>query len=80
MSESKNPEVEAQELRGEIEQTRAELGDTVDALSQKADVKAQAKAKVEDTKQQARENPAPVAGVAAGIAGFLLLLWLIKRR
>ncbi len=46
MSESKNPEVEAQELRGEIEQTRAELGDTVDALSQKADVKSQAKAKV----------------------------------
>ena len=41
-------------LRAQIEETRAELGDTVEALTEKADVKAQAKAKVEETKAQAR--------------------------
>ena len=35
-----------QELAEEIERTRAQLGDTVEALTAKADVKAQAQAKV----------------------------------
>ena len=39
-----------QELRREIEHTREELGDTVSALAEKADVKAQARHKVEDVK------------------------------
>jgi uncharacterized protein YPO0396 len=39
-----------QELREEIEQTREELGDTVEALAAKTDVKAQAKRKVRATK------------------------------
>jgi hypothetical protein len=38
------------ELRAEIERTRAELGDTVQALAAKADVKARAKDQVEQTK------------------------------
>jgi ElaB/YqjD/DUF883 family membrane-anchored ribosome-binding protein len=42
------------EIRAEIEQTRAALGDTVEALAEKTDVKAQAKAKVEDVKSQAQ--------------------------
>ena len=80
-------------MREEIEETREDLGDTVEQLAQKADVKAQAQAKVDETKQQAQakveetkqqaqakvtrpENPAPVAGIAAGVAGLLLLLWL----
>lgn len=40
-----------EDVRREIEQTRAELGDTVEELAGKADVKAQAKSKVEDVKQ-----------------------------
>ncbi len=48
------PEVEA--LRGEIRQTRAELGETVQALAAKADVKARAKEQVEQTKQRVREQ------------------------
>jgi ElaB/YqjD/DUF883 family membrane-anchored ribosome-binding protein len=40
------------ELRRDIEQTRSELGDTVDALAQKADVKAQVSAKADDVKAQ----------------------------
>jgi hypothetical protein len=46
VTDSQDPE----QLQREIEHTRAELGDTVEALAEKADVKAQAKQKVEDTK------------------------------
>jgi ElaB/YqjD/DUF883 family membrane-anchored ribosome-binding protein len=42
------------EIRAEIDQTREELGDTVEALAEKTDVKAQAKAKVDDVKAQAQ--------------------------
>lgn len=42
---------DTQELRHEIEHTREELGDTVAALAEKADVKAQAKHRVEDVKE-----------------------------
>ena len=78
---------EAEELREEIAETREGLGDTVEQLAQKADVKGQAQAKVNETKQQAqaqvqnvKENPAPVAGIAAVIGGMLFLLWLLRRR
>jgi Protein of unknown function (DUF3618) len=40
-----------EQVREEIEQTRAELGDTVAALAQKTDVKAQAKHAVGDAKE-----------------------------
>lgn len=46
------PNVE--ELRAEIQQTRSELGETVQALAAKADVKARAKDQVELTKQKVR--------------------------
>lgn len=36
----------AQELRDDIERTRSELGDTVEALAEKTDVKARAKERV----------------------------------
>ena len=39
-----------EEIRQNIEQTREELGETVEALAHKTDVKAQAKAKVDDVK------------------------------
>jgi MYXO-CTERM domain-containing protein len=42
-------------LRQEIAQTRADLGETVEALAAKADVKARAHELAEDTKARARE-------------------------
>jgi ElaB/YqjD/DUF883 family membrane-anchored ribosome-binding protein len=39
-----------EQLEAEIEQTRREMGDTVAAVAEKADVKAQAKTKVEETR------------------------------
>jgi hypothetical protein len=49
------------EIRSDIEKTRGELGDTVEALGAKSDVKGQAKAKVEEVKGTVKEK---VAGAA----------------
>jgi ElaB/YqjD/DUF883 family membrane-anchored ribosome-binding protein len=46
VADGRNPE----QIQREIDQTREQLGDTVEALAHKADVKAQAKQKLEDTK------------------------------
>ncbi len=40
------------EIRRDIDETRAELGDTVEALAAKADVKAQAQGKADELKQR----------------------------
>ena len=76
-----------EQIRADIEQTRQELGDTVEALAAKTDVKAQAAARVDSAKIQAREvaqttrAKLPVApGVLAGVAGGLLVGLLIWRR
>jgi hypothetical protein len=64
------PDVAA--LRAEIKQTRTDLGETVQALAAKADVKARAKEQVEQTKQKVRAQAAEATGkvrdaaVAAG--------------
>jgi hypothetical protein len=69
-----------EELRREIEQTRRELGDTVDALSHKADVKEQARIKKEEVRERVSANPVPLAwGIGGGIA-LLLVLRLLRRR
>jgi gas vesicle protein len=39
-------------IRADIERTRAEMGDTVDALGYKADVKSRAKDRISDTKDK----------------------------
>jgi ElaB/YqjD/DUF883 family membrane-anchored ribosome-binding protein len=69
-----------EQLRREIERTRRELGETVDALSHKADVKEQARLKTEEVRERVSSNPVPLAvGIGAGITLFLLLR-LIRRR
>ncbi len=52
MTEPKDPE----QIQAEIERTREELGDTVEALAAKTNVKAQAKHKIEDLKAAAGER------------------------
>jgi Protein of unknown function (DUF3618) len=82
-----DPEV----LREEIAQTREELGDTVAALTEKSDVKAQASAKADElkakaqevaetTRAQARDNPVPFALAAAGALVALVVLRKLRRR
>jgi ElaB/YqjD/DUF883 family membrane-anchored ribosome-binding protein len=50
--EQKSPE----ELRREIEQTRAELGDTVEALAEKTDIQGQAKDRIAAVKDAAQQK------------------------
>jgi cobalamin biosynthesis Mg chelatase CobN len=59
-SSQAKPDVEA--LREEIRQTRAELGETVQALAAKADVKARAKEQVEHTKAKVKAQAAEATG------------------
>jgi hypothetical protein len=77
-----------EQIQREIERTREELAATVAAVAQKADLKRQAKRRVDETKARvgerrhaaaasARENPVPLA--VGGAALFALLLWLIRR-
>ena len=63
------PDVEA--LRAEIKQTRTELGETVQALAAKADVKARAKEQVEQTKQKVRAQAVEATGWPLRVADGL---------
>jgi hypothetical protein len=82
-------EQDTEQLRREIERTRAELGQTVEALSHKADVKAQARARADAAKQQARQKAElvqsqarekPAVPLAVGIGVAVVGLWLLRRR
>jgi hypothetical protein len=75
------PKPTVEQLRAGIQQTRAELGETVQALAAKADVKARAREQVEVARERALEtvriNQAPIAIVAVGamaVVGIILVL------
>jgi hypothetical protein len=57
---------EPQEIRRDIESTRREMGDTVEALAEKADVKAQAQKKVADVKATVDAKRQELMGKARG--------------
>jgi len=67
--EQRSPE----EIEADIERTRRDLGDTVAAVAEKADVKAQAKLKVDEAKARVKEKVGGAkpesAGDGAGKAG-----------
>lgn len=84
----------AEEIVADIERTRGELGDTVDALSQKLDLKAQAGQQVQAARAGATEKlhqardavtdddgkPTPAAGAIAAAVVALLVGVLVWRR
>lgn len=82
------PDIE--ELQTEIAKTREALGETVDALSAKTDVKARVGAKVDEAKGRVQDaatddqgnlKPAVPAGAAAVAVGIVaLLVWRRRRR
>jgi hypothetical protein len=78
------PEQEQQQtpeqIRAEIERTRRELGDTVDALSHKANVKEQARLKKDEVQERVSSNPTPVVVAIGGVVAAIVLLRLIRRR
>jgi ElaB/YqjD/DUF883 family membrane-anchored ribosome-binding protein len=57
-AESKSPE----EIQAEIETTREELGDTVGEIADKADVKKQAKRKVDEAKAKVAAKKERISG------------------
>jgi len=69
------------DLRDEVESTRRELGDTVEALAAKADVKsrlgdawAERKVRLRAGLDRAQRSPAVVAAVVAGVTAAVALL------
>ena len=75
-----------QELEKEIEQTREQLGQTVEALAARVDVKARAQEKLgqltaqaSQAGQQIRKRPVPAAATA-GVIGALVLFFTVIRR
>ena len=73
MATTRTPE----QIRADIERTRVQLGETVEALAEKTDVKAHAKEKVDEVKTTARDNTVPLA--VAGVA-LVAVVVLLKRR
>ena len=62
------------EIRQDIEATREELGETVEALAAKTDVGAQARTKLDQARSAARRNPKPL------IAGAVIVGFFVQRR
>lgn len=59
-----SPQRSPEEIRAEIEHTREALGDTVEALTEKADVKGQAKDRIASIKDTAQHKKAEFASRA----------------
>ena len=73
------PPDSAEALTADIERTRHELGETVEALVAKANVKARARRRVAEV--AGRMRGVPLYGVvAATVSGAVLLAWLTVRR
>ena len=58
---------DADQLRQEIERTRSQLGETVEALTEKADVKARMRSTLEEKKQAVSEQIEEIADAAKDI-------------
>jgi len=63
-----------EQIRADIEETRRDLGDTVEELAAKTDVKAHAKAKIEAVKQ----SRAPL--IAAGVLAVVVVGVMLAKR
>lgn len=74
----------AEELQQEIEQTRQQLGQTVDELAAKTDVKARARAKVTEVSGRVRRSQLvprrwPVALAAGVLIAGSVAVWRWKK-
>jgi len=67
VTSSTNPE----QIQREIEETREQLGDTVEALAAKTDVKARATATMSRASERVRRRPAPAIAIGVIVVGLL---------
>nr|WP_173167034.1 DUF3618 domain-containing protein [Phytohabitans suffuscus] len=80
---STNGKVDTEALRAEIRQTRADLGETVQALAAKADVKARVRRSAAQTAERARENRIQLVAAATAVTGVLaaiVVLTVLRKR
>jgi hypothetical protein len=70
----------SEQLRGEIEDLRQDLGDTAAVLAAKTDVKARARERADELKRSAQENPAPIAAAAGAFVLTLIAARAVSRR
>jgi hypothetical protein len=75
----------AEELQQEIDQTRQRLGETVDELAAKTDVKARAKAKAAEVSGRVRRSPLvqrrwPVALAAGLLVAGSVAIWKWRKK
>jgi ElaB/YqjD/DUF883 family membrane-anchored ribosome-binding protein len=85
MSDSKGAgPSDTEQIKAEIEATRAQLGRTVDELSARLDVPARAKesaARAKDTAVETyRESPPAVIGAGLTLVGLLVGLVILRRK
>jgi len=66
------------QIQEEIEATRRELGDTVEALAAKADVKKHARERIERTKAS-MPNPVVIGAAAVAVLGLVLVVRRARR-
>lgn len=83
-SESNGTVQTPEQIREEIERTRADLADTVDALHAKVDVKARTQAKLEDVKHRAttptgKPRPELVAAAVGTVLVVAVVVWWRRR-
>jgi Protein of unknown function (DUF3618) len=67
-----------EQIQRDIERTRAELAATVAAVAEKADVKTQAKRRVDETKARVEQNPVPLA-IGGAVVLTALIVWVVRR-
>lgn len=70
MTDVRDPAV----IREDIAETREELGQAVEALAAKTNVKARAREKLADANRAARERPAVVLGIAGALVVALVVV------
>jgi hypothetical protein len=74
------PEFNQEQIQQEIERTRERLGETVEELAAKADVKARAQAKAADVKAQAQAKAADAKVKATELSGQVRRSPVVQRR
>lgn len=74
-----NNKQETDALRAEIVQTRADLGETLQQLAERVDVKSRMQDSLRQSVRRAQSNPVPWFAIAAGAAVATVLLMLAGR-
>jgi hypothetical protein len=80
MSEPTDPTpLTPDEVRADIERTRAELAQTVSALTERLDVKARARARADELARDPRTRTVTIGVAVAAALAVALIVWRSRR-